>query len=88
MLFAASEGEAVAAPVPGGFLVGRVKSVTLPDTARVSDKDLKEIEESVQRNARDEMTQVYMQYLEDKYGVKINRHLLDQMYGPESGNPG
>jgi peptidyl-prolyl cis-trans isomerase D len=88
MLFAASEGDAVAAPVPGGFLVGRVKSVTLPDPAKVTDKDLQEIEAGIQRDLKEEMVLVYMQYLEDKYGVKINRRLLDSLYGPESGNPG
>jgi peptidyl-prolyl cis-trans isomerase D len=88
MLFAASEGDSVAAPAPGGFLVGRVKSVTLPDPAKISDKDLQDIEGGIQHDLKEEMMLVYMQYLEDKYGVKINRRLLDSLYGPESGNPG
>lgn len=87
-LFEAIEGEAVMAPVPGGILIGRIKTVSLPDPAKAPEKDMKEIADTLAKNAKDEMIGVYMQALEKKSAVKINRNLLDRMYGPESGNPG
>lgn len=87
-LFSAIEGETVMAPVPGGVLIARIKTVTLPDPAKAPEKEMKEISDTLAKNAKEELMGVYMQALERKSAVKINRHLLDSMYGPESGNPG
>ncbi len=86
-LFGAAEGETVMAEVPGGIMIGTVKSSRLPDPAKVTDKDLQQLIDASERAAADEFMQVYLQYLQDKKKVKVNRHLLNTMYGPES-NPG
>ena len=83
-LFAAIDGETAIAEVPDGYVLATVKSVTLPDPAKISDTDLKPIIDAATKAQRDEMMLTYMQYLEKELGVKINRALLDTMYGPES----
>lgn len=83
-LFTAIDGETTIAEVPGGYVLATIKSITLPDAAKISDADLKSISDAATKAQRDEMMLTYMQYLEKELGVKINRNLLDTMYGPES----
>jgi len=86
-LFDTVEGETIMTAVPNGILIGTIKSSDIPDPAKVTDKDLEILIEASERAAGDEFMQVYMQYLHDKKNVKVNRHLLNMMYGPES-DPG
>jgi peptidyl-prolyl cis-trans isomerase D len=83
-IFAASEGETIVTAVPGGFMVATIRSITLPDTAKVSDKDLEPILTQARRATEDEFLQAYVQYLNQTMKVRINRNLLNTMYGPES----
>ncbi len=88
VLFAGVEGETMLVPVANGYMIATVTSVTLPDRAKITDKDLETLSGSIADSAPNEFMQAYVQYLQNKEKVKINRHLLDLMYGPESGNPG
>lgn len=87
-LFDGVKGEAVMAPVKDGIVIGIVRDIKMPDPAKVADKDIKEMMENIKRSEQEEFMQVYMQHIEKKIGVKVNRNLLDMLYGPESGNPG
>ena len=73
------------APVDGGFMVGTITAINIPAADKISDQDLRPISDSITRTAGNEFMAVYVQHLEDKYGVKINRRMLDLMFGPESG---
>lgn len=84
-LFDGVENEFVLAPVPSGYMVAQIKSITLPDPQKISAQDIEDIAVAITKNEREEMVQVFMQHLEKEMGVKINRPLLDRMYGPESG---
>lgn len=83
-IFNAAEGETIVTAVPGGFMVATIRSVTLPDAAKVTDKDLEPILSDARRATEDEFLQAYVQYLNQKMKVRINRNLLNTMYGPES----
>lgn len=85
-LFDGVKGELVTAPVPDGYMVAQVKSVTLPDPDKISAQDIEAVSSMIVKNAREEITQIFMQHLEKEMGMKINRPLLDKMYGPESGS--
>jgi peptidyl-prolyl cis-trans isomerase D len=83
-IFNAAEGETIVAAVPGGFMIATIRSVTLPDASKVTDKDLEPIMSNARRATEDEFMQAYVQYLNQKMKVRINRNLLNTMYGPES----
>ena len=84
-LFDAAVGETVYAPVPNGYLIATVKSSTLPDPEKVTDKDLKPLMQATQKAIGGEIMTTYLLHLRLKEGVKINQNLIDTMYGPESG---
>lgn len=84
-LFDGVQGETMMAPVDGGFMVGTITAINIPAADKISDQDLRPISDSITRTAGNEFMAVYVQHLEDKYGVKINRRMLDLMFGPESG---
>lgn len=88
VLFAGVEGETLLVPVANGYMIATVTSVALPDRAKITDKDLETLTGSIADATPNEFMQAYLQYLQNKEKVKVNRHLLDMMYGPESGNPG
>jgi peptidyl-prolyl cis-trans isomerase D len=83
-LFDAGLGETVMAPVPDGYLIGTIKAIENPDPSKVSDKDLKPIMDSLKKNSGDDIMMAYIKYLQDTLGVKVNRNLLNLMYGQES----
>jgi peptidyl-prolyl cis-trans isomerase D len=87
-IFDAAKGETISSPVPNGYLIGIIKSVDIPDAAKVSDADLKPILDKLKKDAGQDVMLAYVRHLQDKLGVKVNRNLLDMMYGPEAGNPG
>lgn len=85
ILFSTVEGEAVMVPVPRGYFIAMIDAVSLPDRDKVTDKDLETLVGSIADSTPNEMTQAYLQHLQSKSKVKINRHLLNTLYGPESG---
>ncbi len=87
-IFDAGKGETISSPVPSGYLIGTIKSVDIPDASKISDADLKPIMDNLKKESGQDMMMAYVRYLQDKLGVKVNRNLLDMMYGPEAGNPG
>lgn len=86
-LFDAVDGETIVTRVENGYLIATVKATKLPDPAKVTDKDLEKLTGALEDAAGTEFMQAYLQHLQDKKKVRINRHLLSTMYGPESGNP-
>ncbi|MDB5490293.1 MAG: Peptidyl-prolyl cis-trans isomerase ppiD [Micavibrio sp.] len=84
-IFDAVKGETISSPVPNGYLIGTVTSVDTPDPAKVSDADLKPVIEQLKKQSGQDVMMAYVRHLQDKLGVKVNRELLDRMYGLESG---
>jgi peptidyl-prolyl cis-trans isomerase D len=70
------------APMPGGFVLGSIKDITL----KTPDKDSEEYA-SIRKRAYEaipqEVTNIYMHTISQEQKVKINRALLEQAYGAQ-----
>ncbi|MBI4031268.1 MAG: peptidyl-prolyl cis-trans isomerase, partial [Proteobacteria bacterium] len=84
--FETPKGEYAVTAAKDGYIVGQVTKASLPDPAKISADDLKKTRETATQGSRDEHLLAYMQYLQNKAKVKINRRLLETTYGPGSGN--
>ncbi len=80
-LFALPEGETLLSPYNDGYILLNVSAVNLPDFAKADAEGISTIEESLLRVLPTEAFNQYMNVLNQKEKVKINRRLLDQMYG-------
>ncbi len=67
-----------------GYVIGQVKSITLPPADKLTAADLKSVTETATQGSKDEYFLTYLQFLRDKYGVWVNRGLLERTYGPGS----
>lgn len=82
--FETAQGDYAVANGTGGYVLGQVASVTLPDLANVKDKDLQDTAALATQGTRDEFLLAFLQDLYSDAKVTINRPLLQQMYGPGS----
>lgn len=83
-IFDAIKGETVMAPTSNGYLIATVKSINSPDPDKIKDADLKPLMDHLKRSQNEEFLLAYIQYLKDEMGAKVNRNLLDMMYGQEA----
>ena len=72
-------------PSDNSFLVGRITDITLPDMAAIEDDTVDEINSLQVSQINEETRALFVQSLADRYGVEINRKLLDRAYGGGSG---
>lgn len=72
-------------PSDNSFLVGQITDVTLPDMAAIEDDTIDEITSLQVAQMNEETRALYVQSLADRYGVEINRKLLDRAYGGGTG---
>lgn len=79
--FEIAPGEFTMAPAEGGYILGEVTKVTVPDMAKAKKEDLDKVRQQAQRSTQDEIFRLYLENLRKKYGVKTNRNLLQQLYG-------
>ena len=82
--FEIGDGDFAIATAQNGYVIGEVTAINLPDTAKLSEKELKETIETATRGTQDEFLLAWMQGLYDSAKVKINHQLLQTMYGPGS----
>jgi peptidyl-prolyl cis-trans isomerase D len=80
-LFETGRGDFVAVPVEGGFAVAQVTEVHQPDAAKASAKELKAVAETAKKNVQNEFNALYLDHLQRKYHVTVNKQMLDTMYG-------
>lgn len=84
-IFNAAKDGFVIAPTPDGFVIARVNTIKHPDPEKIPAAEIEKITSELARTGREELMQSFMIHLEKEKGVKLNRALLDRMYGPESG---
>lgn len=80
-LFALKQGETLLAPYNDGYILLNVSAVNLPDFAKADADSIAKIEDALVRVLPTEAFNQYMNVLNQREKVKINRRLLDQMYG-------
>lgn len=83
-LFETPEGQFAVAPADGGYILAQVKKAVLPDPDSAGKEDIKAIADTAAQGTQDEILISYLDHLREKNRVKINRTLLDRMYGPGS----
>jgi peptidyl-prolyl cis-trans isomerase D len=80
------EGDVLAAPVPGGMILGRVDSVSLPDLADASEEDIEALRAQSAQTFNRESFGVYLNELYTRYDVQINETALERNFGPGQDN--
>ncbi len=85
MFFYLEQGKSGAATADGGFIIGQVESITLPDTAKLEQEEVAPVMQVVQQSNQQEFMEFYMRRLHNSYDVKINQRLIDSTYGPAAG---
>ncbi len=80
LLFENDKGSYQLAPAQDSYVLATVTAAKMPDPSKASAEDLKKIREAATQNAQNEILMVFYNEMEKKYGVKINRKLLDSMY--------
>ena len=63
------------------FALMKVSGATIPDITDEANSKIAEIQQTVDREAEDEMFLMYLRKLGKKYNVQVNRRLLEQAYG-------
>ena len=64
------------------YVLLRLDSIKIPQSVKKEDADI--LMRTAQKSMQDEYLQLYLQHLSTKYGVKVNRELLESTYGPGS----
>lgn len=78
--FATDVGKFGIARVPAGYVVGQVKSLTLPKADDISSEAIDQTYERLTKARQQEYMGAFYQYLRDKYPVDINRKVLDAQF--------
>ena len=76
-LFRATDGEIVAAPGQGGYVIAKLMTVEVPDPA--ADQELiTQIKDSMGRNLQEDFLTGYFTELHKEIGVTVNQRLIDE----------
>lgn len=81
-IFNSAESELIQIEVNDGFMIGSVTTITLPDTEKAS-KEIEEIRSQTAEALPQEIFNQYINFLSDKYRVKVNSRVLQAVYGTE-----
>jgi peptidyl-prolyl cis-trans isomerase D len=86
--FSVDKGKNAIAPAKGGYVVGQVTAIRLPDADKIPAAALKDLSDTVAGSEKDKYLEAYAGYLRGKYGYTINNEVLKQTYGgsADSGN--
>lgn len=83
-IFTTDKGKAFSAETQDGYIVGIVSDVFIPAAAAKDSEDLKELSDVVARSAPQEILALYLQHLTADKNVRINRPLVERMYGAQA----
>jgi peptidyl-prolyl cis-trans isomerase D len=75
-----------AASTRGGYMIGTLTAIRLPDTDKLPAAALKDINGKAVQGLQNEFLLSYAEYLRKKYGVTINSAVLEKMYGGDKDN--
>lgn len=79
-LFSSDKGTFQLSPAKGAYILATVTAVSMPGADKASKADLEAIRAETQKMASNEILAVYYAHMQEKYGVQINRNVLDKMY--------
>lgn len=79
-IFNSTEDEALQISVQGGYIIGKVTSTTLPDTAN-AEKEITLIQNETAELLPQEILTQYVNALSEKYNVRVNENVLNMIYG-------
>lgn len=87
-LFSADLDTAISEGNKDGHIIAQATALNMPDPAKASKDDLEKVRAQNQGALGQDILTQYVNTLSKKYKVRINKRLLDQMYGtaPASGN--
>jgi len=74
------------ASAEGGYVIGMVRDINIPEPPAPGSAALNEITETATRGSQDETLITYLDHLRAAHTVKVNERLLQSMYGPGSGD--
>lgn len=80
--FEKDKGDFAIAPAKDGLIVGEVTSIELPAADKIKEEDLKAMKSTAGQGTQQEYLIAYLDWLNEKYKVKINQPLLQTMYAP------
>ncbi|MGH1455429.1 MAG: peptidylprolyl isomerase [Alphaproteobacteria bacterium] len=69
--------------IDGGYALFNISDFNIPDVTDADMIDVEKIKASLVLEAQNEAFLLYLRKLNDKYVAKINKPLLDQVYGPK-----
>ncbi len=81
-IFDAPEGKIIKLEIDDGFMIGKVSNIQLPDT-KDAEKEIEDIQAQTAEALPQEIFAQYINFLSDKYKVKVNSRVLEAMYGVE-----
>lgn len=80
-IFNVKAGQTLLTPVENGFALVQVTDIITPDIADAKEEDREQIMQALVRVVPNEIFNQYLNGMNQKEKVKVNRRLLDQMYG-------
>lgn len=88
LFFEPAQDKFALAPTDTGFAIGQVTKITIPDADKAKKDELETLQQAQTRAQQDEIVLMYLESMRKKYGVKINRPVLQQMYAqPAAEDP-
>jgi peptidyl-prolyl cis-trans isomerase D len=80
-IFEATPNEPFVLDLANGFAVAWVTKTVLPDSVNADSKEFKDFKTGLLKGTQNEAIAMYGESKNQKYGARINRKLLDQVYG-------
>lgn len=80
ILFESDKGTYQLAPTGSAYILATVTAVNMPDAEKADKAKLEEVRKTAQQAAQNEVMAVFYSEMDKKYGVKINRDVLNNLY--------
>lgn len=87
ILFENDKGTYQLSPAKDSYVLAVVTAVKMPDPSKASQADLDALRKEVKQTSQNEIFTVFFNQMHEKYGVDINRKLLDTMYAQNTEQP-
>lgn len=85
LLFENDKGTYQLSPIKDAYVLAVVTAVKTPNPAKATKADLDAIRKTTMRDAQNEIFTVFFNKMHTKYGVNIDRKVLDKMYAADTG---
>lgn len=86
-IFAAGKGAGFSSEIADGYIVGVVTKVDIPPATKPAEKEMADLKDLVGRSLPQDVLAQYVESLSDGKKIRINKPLLDQIYGQQQEQP-